>query len=115
MPALRRQGVSNVQRYGKLRNFPTLCAVWKPLERPLITKNGDNVDLLDLSLIKTDGARRILLDVADVVRGHDDCAAVAGNCAEELHNAVGRGWVEVAGRFVGENHLRVVQQRTCDG
>ena len=50
------------------------------------------------------------LDVADVVRGHDDCAAVAGNCAEELHNAVGRGWVEVAGRFVGENHLRVVQQ-----
>ena len=49
-----------------------------------------------------------------VVRGHDHGTAAAGDLLEKLHDAFGRHGVEVACRFVGQQHLigkgRVLRQ-----
>ena len=72
-------------------------------------------NLLDLAFREEDRARRILFDEGRVVRGHDYGATLTSDFLEQPNDAFGRQRIEVAGRFVGENHLRVVQQRTCDG
>ena len=48
------------------------------------------------------------------MRGHHHGAAPRGDLPEELHDAVGRHRIEVARGLVGQEHLRVVEQRPGD-
>ena len=82
--------------------------------RGLLPEFRLEVDLADMPLRKEDGARRVVLDQGGVVRGHHHGAAAAGDLLEKLHDALGRHGVEVACRFVGQQHLRVVQDRAGD-
>ena len=53
-------------------------------------------------------------DEALVVRGDDDEVTVVGELANELQHTVDLDVVEVRGRFVGEQHGRIVRERTRD-
>ena len=72
------------------------------------------INLGHFSLMKTQRTGRILLDIADVMRRHQHGAPARDDRREQLHDPVCGGGIEVAGRLVGENHLRVVQQGPGD-
>lgn len=80
----------------------------------LLSEFGFEVYLADFTLRKEYGAGGVVLDQCGVVRGHDHGTAAAGDLLEKLHDAFGRHGVEVACRFVGQQHLRVVQDRAGD-
>ena len=48
------------------------------------------------------------------MRGHHHGAPLCGDLLEELHDAIGRQGVEVARRFVSQQHPRIVEQGACD-
>ena len=56
-----------------------------------------------------------MLDVGDVVRGHDDGAPPCDDTPEHLHDVFRRPRVEIARRFVGQYHARIVDQCACHG
>ena len=55
-----------------------------------------------------------LVDDAGVVRGHDHGGAAGVDAGEQLHDAGARGGVEVSGRLVGEQDLRLVDDGAGD-
>ena len=50
-----------------------------------------------------------------VVGHHHDCLSACMALAQQLEHLGGRLAVERTGRFIGEQHLRLVRHRSCDG
>src|SRR6185437_8557995 len=68
----------------------------------------------DESVAQHDDAPRVGRDVR-LVRHHDDGLAGAGQALEHAHDLFRRLRVEVAGRLVGEEHGRIVDERAGNG
>src|SRR5262249_47599286 len=49
------------------------------------------------------------------VRHHDDCLAALIEARQKIHNLVAGARVEVAGRLIGQDHVRVIDQSAGDG
>ena len=62
-----------------------------------------------------DGPVRVLLGERRIVRDHDDGLAVAlVELLQQRHDLARRAAVEIAGRLVGEQQVRLVRQRARD-
>ena len=72
------------------------------------------VDFADPTLMETESFSGILFNIADVVSRHQDGASTRNDRGEELHDSVSSCRIEIPGRFVSQNHLRVIQQGTCN-
>ena len=71
--------------------------------------------LHDHAVLEVDGARAPGGDVALVGDDHDGDAALGAQAREHLHHLVAGRGVEVAGRLVGQQQRRLVDQRAGDG
>ena len=58
---------------------------------------------------------RVTVEHGDVVGRHDHGCSVRGNVLEKFHDVVGRLRVEITRGLIGDDHLRMVQQRTGNG
>ena len=68
-----------------------------------------------MALLELDDALAHLVDDGRVVGCHDDRGARAIDALEELHDALGRRRVEIAGGLVRDEDGRLVDEGACDG
>ena len=68
----------------------------------------------ELFVLTAENARRILLDELHVVGGHQDGCTLMGDFPQVVDNELAGLGVEVAGRLVGENQFRPVEQGAGD-
>src|SRR5579872_1237291 len=66
----------------------------------------------DAAVLQTNDAAAHAVDDGLIVRGDDDRRAFEVDAAEQLHDLGGRGRIEVAGWFVAQQQLRIVDQRS---
>ena len=110
------RSVDGISRSG--RKCPMPGAISTRLRRPGNTARNRRILLLvahDLAGVQFDHAFAHGVDDLLVVCGHDDGGAGTVDGVQHFHDAQRRGRVEVARRLVGEQDLRMVHIRPCDG
>ena len=94
--------------------MPLLCAGGGFRRVGQVGDFGEPLVRLDLSVAETDDPAAAGADLVFV--GHqNNCAPFAVEPVEQVENFERRDRVEVAGRLVGQNEVRVVNERTGDG
>src|SRR6267142_4136816 len=74
---------------------------------------GHELILPDQSIPHNNVSLRVSGDVL-LVRDHDDRDAVLIELLENGHDLNAGSAVEIAGRFIRQQHLRIIDQRACD-
>ena len=69
----------------------------------------------DPAVVELDGAVVRAPDELEIVGRHQHGGAGGVDVAEQLEHAARGAFVEVAGRFVGDEHERIVHERARDG
>src|SRR5262249_30216806 len=86
------------------------CA-WLPRTRSAAPASGH---LDDPAVIERHGAPADSPDELAIVRGDDDRRATRVDLTKQIHDFEREVGIEIAGRLVGENELRIVDQRARD-